>query len=156
MSFRMLTPLGSLSLLPARDPFASLQRDLERMADAFSSNLPVAAAASALRLNVKETDKAFTVTADLPGLNEKDVEVTFEDSVLTIRGEKKIEREDKGETWHITERSSGSFVRQLGVPTNIDQAAITATFDKGVLTVTLPKVSESPSAARKIEVKTGA
>ena len=117
------------------------------------SNTPTAVAATTLRLDVRENEKAFTVTTDLPGLSEKDVEVTFENNVLTVRGEKKVEREETNSTWHITERSSGSFVRQLGLPTNIDQNAIEASFDKGVLTVTLPKTPASQTASRKIEVK---
>lgn len=155
MTFRMLSPLRNLPLMHAQDPFAALQRDLDRVMDAFTgfSGVPSAVAATTLRLDVKEDEKTFTVTADLPGLSEKDVDVTFEENVLTIRGEKKLQREDKGETWHITERSSGSFVRQLGLPTNIDPSGIAATFDKGVLTVTLPKVAESKTSARKIEVK---
>lgn len=155
MTFRMLSPLRNLSLMQAQDPFVSLQRDLDRVMDTFASfsGVPSAVAARTLRLDVKEDENSFTVTADLPGLSEKDVEVTFEDQILTIRGEKKLEREEKGQTWHITERSSGSFVRQLGLPTNIDENAISAQFEKGVLTVKLPKAPETKAASRKIEVK---
>jgi len=115
----------------------------------------LSAASTSLRLDVKEDDKSFHVTADLPGLTEKDVDVTFQDGMLTVRGEKKIERDEKKDTWHITERSYGSFARQLSFPANIDAEGILAKFDKGVLTVTLPKLPDEQTKAKKIEVKGG-
>jgi HSP20 family protein len=107
-----------------------------------------------VRLDVKEDDKAFHVTADLPGLTEKEVNVSFDEGVLTIRGEKKLSRDEKSDTWHIVERSSGSFARQLSVSAGVDIEKIEAKFDKGVLSVTLPKVAEEQSRARKIDIKT--
>lgn len=158
MTWRMLTPFAGRMLTPASDPFVSLQRELNRVFDDMTGGIASrngAVAASALRLDVKEDEKAFHVTADLPGMAEKDVEVTFEDGVLTIRGEKKVERDEKGETWHIVERSSGSFARQLGLPANVDADKIEAKFDKGVLSVTLPKLPDEKAKAKKIEVKAG-
>jgi HSP20 family protein len=112
------------------------------------------AAAMPVRLDVKEDDKAFHVTADLPGLSEKEVEVTFDDGLLTIRGEKKVERDEKKDTWHLVERSYGSFARRLSLSAAIDPARIEAKFDKGVLTVTLPKQPQEQASAKKIEIKT--
>lgn len=106
-----------------------------------------------LRLDVKEDDKSYHVTADLPGLSEKDIDVSFQDGVLTIRGEKKVERDEKKDTWHIVERSTGSFARQLSLPVNINEEAISAKFDKGVLTVMLPKQPEAQTKTKKIEIK---
>lgn len=155
MTWNMLMPLSGRSLASSGDVFSSLQRELNRVFNDLPTSFPATAAAAGLRIDVKEDEKAFHVTADLPGLSEKEVEVTFEDGVLTIRGEKKIEREETKNTWHIVERSSGSFVRQLGLPTSIDAEKVEAKVENGVLTVTLPKLPEEKTAAKKIEVKKG-
>jgi len=158
MTWRMLTPFAGRSMVEAADPFLSLQRELTKAFDdalGYHGLMPAAQAASApLRLDVSEDEKAFLVKADLPGMNEKDVEVSYQDGTLTIRGEKKIERDEKKDTWHIVERSSGSFARQIGLPATIDEEKIEAKFDKGVLMVTLPKMAEEKAKMRKIEVKT--
>jgi HSP20 family protein len=104
---------------------------------------------------VKEDEKAFHVTADLPGLTEKDVEVTYDEGLLTLKGEKKVVREETKDTWHITERSSGSFTRQIALPSTIDAAAIEARFEKGVLLITLPKLAAAQAQAKKIAIKAG-
>lgn len=153
MSLRSILPLARGY---ADDPFAVMQRALQRGFDDAWPSLPsgpLEAAAMSMRLDVKEDEKAFYVSTDLPGLTEKEVELTFEDGVLTIRGEKKIERDEKKDTWHIVERSSGSFARRLSVAAPIDVKSISARFDKGVLTVTLPKLPEEKASAHKIEVK---
>ncbi|MDD5586240.1 MAG: Hsp20/alpha crystallin family protein [Alphaproteobacteria bacterium] len=159
MNFRLMAPLAGRSLSRMSDnPFVSLQRELNRAFDDMWSGLPAAeatAASTALRLDVKEDDKAYHITTDLPGIAEKDVDVTFQDGILTIKGEKKVERDEKKDTWHIIERSSGSFARQLSLPANIDEDKIIAKFDKGVLTIMLPKMPEAQSKATKIEVKGG-
>lgn len=139
------------------DPFLSIGRALQRSLDEAWRNVPgnflTEAAAMPVTLDVKEDEKAFHVTADLPGLTEKDVDVSFEDGLLTLRGEKKIEREEKNDTWHIVERSSGSFARRLSVSAPIDPEKIEAKFEKGVLTVILPKLPEEKTSAKKIEIK---
>jgi len=157
MNLRLFSPLSGRGLARASDnPFVTLQRELNRVFDDIWSGLPAVestVASMALRLDVKEDDKAYHVTADLPGLTEKDVEVTFSDGVLTIKGEKKIERDEKNDTWHIIERSSGSFARQLSLPSNIDEGKISAKFEKGVLSIDLPKLPEEKTKATKIEIK---
>ncbi len=132
------------------DPFLAFSRTLQRTVDEALSSpaLPV-------RLDVKEDEKSYTVIADLPGLSEKDVEVTFDEGILSIRGEKKIARDEKGDTWHLSERSHGSFARQLSLTADIKTDEIAAKFDKGVLTITLPKEAEAQKTARKIEIKAG-
>ena len=137
-------------------PFMSLQRTLRSLDDIISpANYSSAEETAALpvRLDVKEDEKSFLVTADLPGLNEKEVEVTFDDGLLTIRGEKRVERDEKKGTWHLVERSSGSFARKLSLSAPIDASSIEAKFEKGVLMVTLPKQPEAQTNARKIEIK---
>lgn len=154
-SFR--SPLRYVSQL-SEYPLASMQRALQRSFDdawhGFASSSPTQAAALSVNLDVKETDKAYHVTAELPGLTEKEVDVTFDDGLLTIRGEKKVERDEQKETWHVMERSCGSFARQLSLPVNVDEGKIEAKFDKGVLSVVLPKLPEEQTAAKKIEIKT--
>jgi HSP20 family protein len=142
----------------ANDPFVSLQRALQRSIDDVWNGLPATslteAAAMPVRMDVRENEGGFHVTADLPGLTEKEVDVSFDDGVLTLRGEKKVERDEKKDTWHIVERSSGSFARKLSLSAPIDTARIEATFEKGVLTIALPKQAKDQSNARKIEIKT--
>ncbi|MDE1901700.1 MAG: Hsp20/alpha crystallin family protein [Alphaproteobacteria bacterium] len=154
MTLRSFMPAARY--LGGEDPFVTVQRALQRSLDDVWRGMPAApleAAALPVRLDVREDAKAFHVTADLPGLSEKEVDVTFDDGVLTIRGEKKVERDEKKDTWHVVERSSGSFARQLSLATAIDANAIEARFDKGVLSVTLPKLAEEKASARKIEIK---
>lgn len=138
------------------DPFATMQRLVERtLGDGWGLTpaSPTEAASMSVRLDVKEDEKAFHVTADLPGLTDKDVDVTFDDGLLTIRGEKKVERDEKKDTWHVVERSYGSFARQLSLPANIDAGKIEASFDKGVLKINLPKQPVEQTTAKKIEIK---
>ena len=105
-------------------------------------------------MDVTETDKQIEITAELPGLEEKDVQINLADNVLTIRGEKKAEKEEKDKTYRLVERSYGSFVRSLELPQGVNADAIKASIDKGVLTVTVPK--PAPAQAKKIEVKAAA
>lgn len=156
MSLRSFMPTRYSTL--SADPFVSIQRALQRSFDDVWRSLPsealTEAAAMPVALDVKEDEKTFHVSADLPGLTEKEVEVSFEDGLLTIRGEKKVERDEKKDTWHIVERSSGSFARRLSLSAPIDADKIGAKFEKGVLTVTLPKLPQEQGNARKIEIKT--
>jgi HSP20 family protein len=96
------------------------------------------------KVDVTETEKALTVTAELPGLDEKDVEVSVsKDNILTLKGQKKVEKEDKEGDYYHLERSYGSFYRSIGLPKAVDTDKITAEFKKGILTVTLPKTAEA-------------
>jgi HSP20 family protein len=103
-----------------------------------------------------ETDKTYQITSELPGgMEEKNVEVTFANGVLTIKGEKQEEREEKKKGYYMRERSFGSFERTFQVPEGIDADKIKASFKKGVLAVTLPKTAEARRAEKKIAVKAG-
>lgn len=150
MTWRMMVPF---STRPANDPFLALQKQLGSVFDGLVGSFPESVASAPLKIDVKEDDAAFHIAAELPGLSENEVEVTFHDGMLTIRGEKKVERDEKKDTWHIIERSSGSFLRQLSMPANVDEEKIEAKFDKGVLSVTLPKQAESKAQTKKIEIK---
>ena len=147
------------SLMPftrrADEPFLSLQREMNRLFDDAFRGLPTVAGngkALAPSMDVKETEKTIVVQAELPGVDQKDLDVTYADGVFTIKGEKKAEREESKAGYHLTEGSYGSFFRSLGID-DIDADKIEARFDKGVLTVTLPKLAAAQAKAKKINVK---
>ena len=104
-------------------------------------------------VDIAEKDKEYEITAELPGLDESNIDVKFADGVLTIKGEKKDEKEEKKTDYYLSERSYGSFQRSFRVPDGVDTDKIEATFTKGVLTVALPKNAEARKAAKKIDVK---
>ena len=107
------------------------------------------------RIDIADSKDAIDLTAELPGVDEKDVDVTLADAVLTIRGEKKAERDekDKDKNWHVVERSYGSFSRTISLPFDPDSAKVEAKFEKGVLHIHLPKPAEVAKKQQKIEVK---
>lgn len=142
------------------NPLLNLQRDINRVFDDFWSRFdrPVGASNGLLsvtgpRTDVTETDEAVDVSVELPGMDEKDIDVSLSDDVLTIRGEKKAEREEKKKGYYLAERSYGSFYRSIPLPPGVDSEKAEARFKKGVLTVTLPKTPEAQAKVRKIEVK---
>ena len=93
-------------------------------------------------MDLLETEDAFVLKADLPGMGEEDVNIELEDSTLTISGERKSEHETNGEGYYRLERASGSFQRSLTLPKGVDPEAVTASFDRGVLEVRIPKPEE--------------
>ena len=105
-------------------------------------------------MDVMETDKEIEISAELPGLEEKDVQVNVADNLLTIRGEKKAEKEQKAKNHRLVERSYGMFERTLELPDGVNAEAIKASISKGVLKVTVPK--PVPAQAKKIDVKSAA
>jgi HSP20 family protein len=124
----------------------SVEDEFDRIAGrAFSRDTWVPA------LDVRESQDRFDVTVDLPGLEPDDVNVTFEDGMLSISGKREFSAEDGGETWHRIERSFGTFARSMRLPQTADTERIEATFDKGVLTVSVPKTEQAKP--RSIEVR---
>jgi HSP20 family protein len=103
-------------------------------------------------IDVEETDKEYRVTAELPGLEERDVEVLLQDGLLTVRGEKKIETEARNRTY--SERYYGRFERQITLDRDVDDSAVTATFKNGVLTVRVPKSAQAVERAKRIPINT--
>jgi HSP20 family protein len=157
MDFKSLIPVGRNRDVARRDwnPFDSLQREIDRVFDEFGKGFPAFGAGNLTpTVDVSESDKEIEITAELPGLEDKDVQVNIADNVLTIRGEKKAEKEDKNKNYHVVERSYGSFVRTLALPDGVDPGSIKATLSKGVLKVTVPK--PAPSQVKKVEIKTAA
>jgi HSP20 family protein len=108
-----------------------------------------------VRFDVSESDEGIEVTAELPGMAEKDVEIALDDGVLTIKGEKKFEKETKDRDYHLSERRYGNFARSMRLPDSIDQEHIRANFDKGILSIMLPKRPEAKAQKKKIEISKG-
>lgn len=139
---------------------ADLKRMQQQMEQAFAGPgaglpMPVLRADWRPAIDVKETKEGLTVTAELPGLDQADVEIALDDDVLTIKGEKKTEttRDEKGV--HVQERAYGSFSRALQLPFAPKPYAVEASFAKGVLTVSLPRPAEASKPASRIEIKAG-
>jgi HSP20 family protein len=105
-------------------------------------------------VDVVETEKEYQITAELPGLSEKDVEVVVADEILTIKGEKKEEKEEKAKNYYLSERRYGAFKRSFQLPSGVDADKIEAGFQNGVLTLTLPKTPEAQKSEKKIAIKT--
>lgn len=137
-------------------PVFALHREMNRLFDDAFRNFGLASFAGHSgglnwpSVEVSETDKTVKVTAELAGLDEKDLELRVEDNVLTIKGEKRTETEDKER--HYSERYYGRFERQLALPAEIDEERAEATFKNGVLTVTLPKTDRAKDAAKRIPI----
>ena len=114
---------------------------------------PAAPAAFKPRIDVSETDKALAISAELPGLDEKDVKVELEDEVLTISGEKKAESATKDKGWYRAERSYGAFRRVIPLPTDVEAEKAKAVFKRGVLSIELPRKEEATQKKRTLEIK---
>ncbi len=105
------------------------------------------------RLDVSETDNGLEIVADLPGMDKKDINVSLEENLLTIKGEKKEEKERKDKHYHTIERRSGSFYRAIRLPVEVEKDKVEAAFKDGVLTLRLPKSKESTKKVAQIEIK---
>lgn len=151
----------------ANDPFSLLHREMNDLFDGFlgegtwdreeEKSVARREWLTTPKVDVTETDKEIEVSAELPGIAEKDVKVTVDRNILTIEAEKKNERaEEKDRLYHITEMRYGTFSRSFRLPENcVDETQIQAVFDKGVLTVILPKKAPTPEAKRTIEIQSG-
>ena len=159
MNLKSLIPVGRQRNVARPDnPFVSLQNEIDRLFENFTAGFPTLgngmANVSLPTMDVAETDKEIEITAELPGLEQKDVQINVSDNVLTIRGEKKAEKEQKDKNYRLVERSYGSFERSLELPEGVNAESIKASIDKGVLKVVVPK--PAPAQVKKIEVKSAA
>ncbi len=143
-----------------RDPFRSLQKQIDQVFTEFSRDLPVVGwtrnGALGLAVDVVETEKTLEITADLPGVNEKDIAVTLSGDTLTIRAEKKSAKDEKGKDYRLSERSYGMFERSMDLPFKPEFAKVDAKFEKGVLKVTINKPAEVQALTQTIPVKAAA
>jgi HSP20 family protein len=148
------------------DPFTSLRRGMDRLFDqvmgGFGSPWGMPAPFSgpvvlSPRVDVAETPQGLEVTAELPGMDPKDVSIELENDVLTLRAERKAERkeEDKDKRWHMVERQYGTYLRRFALPFDAEPDKVEARFDKGVLHVTIPRSQQARPEVKKIEVKGG-
>jgi len=139
------------------DPFSAMQKEVNRIFESLGRGGALTRFADAgdivPRIDVAETDGALEVTAELPGIDEKDVEVVLRDDLLTIKGEKKSEREEKRKDYHLVERSFGSFARSIRLPFEADSEAVKASFAKGVLKISIAKPAEVKEKTVKIPVR---
>jgi HSP20 family protein len=147
------------------DTLVPLRQQMSRLFDDFFSSpmfapLPMQTLATVVvapRIEVSETEKELHITAELPGIDPKDVEVTLADDVLTIRGQKQAQHEEgKERDFHLTERSYGTFARYLRLPFHADPQKIQASFKDGLLTLTVPKPEEAQQKVHRIDVGTEA
>lgn len=138
------------------EPFTQLRTEVDRLFESFPFRLPalkLGRFATAPALEMSETDKSYKVTAELPGMEPENVDVTFEEGLLRIAGEKTQEREEKERGYRLSERSYGAFERVIELPPSADPNKIEAKFKNGVLTVTIAKNGEQKSNVRKISIK---
>ena len=157
------------SALREWQPFERMRREMDRLLDEFDWRSPFRRSifdveplwrrelswAPTPAVDIVEKDKAYDVTAELPGMDESNIEVKLANDVLTIKGEKKEEKEEKNKDYYLSERRYGSFERRFQVPAGVDTGKIEANFKKGVLTVMLPKTPEARATEKKIAVKSG-
>jgi HSP20 family protein len=143
-------------------PFETLRRQVDRLFDEFPSRKTISEFEPFERfvgawpaqppVDFVEKEKEYEISAELPGLDEKSVEVKLSNGMLSIGGEKKEEKEEKKEGCYFSERHFGSFKRAFRLPEGVDKDKIQASFDKGVLTIRLPKTPEAQKAEKKIEI----
>jgi len=165
MTVRSLLPFGRSST-PSRvgnlDPFTDMRREMDRLFDHFSGgwDLPQLSEQSgflAPKVNVSETEKGLELSAELPGIDEKDIELDVTDGILTLKAEHKEEKdeEDKDKRYHVVERSYGTFLRRFALPFDPDTDKVKADFEKGVLNVFIPRPEIEEKKATKITVNRG-
>ena len=167
------SPMEEKKATPATstaDVWRSFRNEFDRLADRFSPDLvwptfprafgdrPSFSRRSSVSpatpaMDVTEDADAYKLTAELPGMNEQEIEIALSDGTLTLTGHKQQEKEHKDKNYYLSEREYGSFKRRFMLPDGIDLDKVTANFAKGVLTITLPKKPEAKAVSRKVQVK---
>lgn len=167
---RMKGERTSTTPAPVSSPISLLREDIDRAFDRMFSGWPgfgslfprdvfgtddIGSYGGALapRVDVSEDENAYEITAEMPGVDEKNVSLTVKENMLTLRGEKKVEKEEHKKGYHMRERRYGSFERSFRLPDGVDADQIGASFDNGVLHVTLPKRPEAKAKERKVEIR---
>jgi HSP20 family protein len=169
------TPVEVKKITPPRTPdvWRSFRSEMDRLFDRFGSGFGLPAlhrmfdvepawrtegsfSFSAPAVDVAEDDKAYKVTAELPGLDEKNIDIMVSGDMLTLKGEKRYEKDEQDKNRYVSERAFGSFQRSFALPESVDRDKITADLSKGVLTITLLKTAEAQKQEKKIEIKASA
>lgn len=162
----MATPLNPREnngrQLQSNDIFAAMRAEIERMFDRFTASWPMpagialgesGAGAIVPIIDLKDTGTAIIIEAELPGVDEKDVSITVQNRILTIKGEKRQSQESKDENHFVMERSYGSFVRSIPLPETVDEDSVGAHFENGVLKITASKRPDAAQPEKRIEIK---
>jgi HSP20 family protein len=158
---KSLFPIGRKGLPVKREeyePFTFFREEMNRLFDNFFRGFEIEPlerrfAAFSPSIDISETDKEIVISAELPGMEDKEIDVSVSKDALTIKGEKKEEKEEKGKSYYRMERSYGSFSRTIPLPTEIDADKTTAEFKKGVLTIKMPKTPEAIKETKKVSIK---
>jgi HSP20 family protein len=167
---RSSSQLASQGTVPAvPDVWQSFRSETDRLFDRFSSSFgfpflrrmfdmgpsmrPGSFSVGMPAIDMSEDEKSYKITAELPGLDAKDVDLSISGDMLVLKGEKRQESEQKDKNYHFSERAYGSFQRAFELPASVDRDKVTADFAKGVLTVTLMKTAAAQEKAKKIEIK---
>lgn len=138
------------------NPIASLQRDMNRVFESFwnrAGDLDWPWGGSEAKSDVVETNDHVEVSIELPGMEMKDIEVSVSDDMLTVKGEKKVERQEDKKGYYLSERSYGAIYRTIPLPPGVDGEKADASFKNGVLTIKLPQTPEAQAKVKRIEVK---
>jgi HSP20 family protein len=150
MAEKELTPWRPFSEL------STLRREMDRLWDSFFGERPfprIREREWAPSLDVSETKDNFVVKAEVPGMDAKDIDISLTGDILTIKGEKRQEREEKEEDYHLVERSYGGFSRSVRLPAEVESGKIKASYKHGILKVTLPKSEKVKAKEVKIKVE---
>lgn len=137
---------------PPRDAFQALRQEINNLFSSFS-NFPSHPRDVSPRLDVSETEQELDIDAELPGMDEKDIEVTLSGDTITIRGERKNGHEEKGKNYHVSERRWGSFTRTVTLPFDANPSDVDARFEKGVLHIAIRKPPRIAAKTAKIPIK---
>jgi HSP20 family protein len=159
MAVRSLMPFGNDGgrVVQPAAVFGSLQREIDRLFDDFARSALAGVQQGPDRLvpsmDITESDNEIVVAAEMPGLQRQDIDISVDNDILTIRGEKKVEEKlrDEKKNFHVTERAYGVFYRAIQLPPGVDPSKVQATMENGVLKITIPKPGRSQ--AKKIEVQ---
>lgn len=167
MALKSLKPFGRASS-PARgeaDPFSLMRREMERLLDHFAADWPErfrglptqAGGFLSPKVDIAESEKGLEITVDLPGIDQKDIQLGLADGILTLEARHEEEKEEKDEKkqYHLVERSHGSFLRRFTIPFEPDAEKIQASFEKGVLHVVVPRSASAEQQVRKIAINNG-
>ena len=161
MDMKSLMPFGRSSSLGRSggedDPFTAMRREMDRLFDSFSRDWSAPSVAGSFlspKVDVAETDKGLEISAELPGIDQKEISLDLADGVLTIKAEHKEEKEKKDEKrhYHLVERSHGSYMRRFAIPFEPDADKVQADFDKGVLHITVPRSKAAEKQVKKIKI----
>jgi HSP20 family protein len=163
MAIRDIISIRNKRELPVRrmsneNPFQLMQREINRLFDNFFDDFQLTSSgrgfeSSFPRIDIKDDDKEIVVEAEVPGMDDKDIDISLSNNVLTISGEKRQEKEEKKDQYYYAERSYGAFHRDIPLHCEIEEKKVQATYKKGVLTITLPKTPEAQRKTKNIPIQ---